>query len=381
MKRIVALWGALLLATTLTAQNTAQQVLSTTQKVNNYFMAKYADPTLPTNVKKVRPSNLWTRAVYYEGLMALNEIDPQERYLDYTDRWAAFHQWTPRNGIKTGDADDQCCEQTYMMRYVQTGKQEMLSPTLQNLDQQMQKANPKNQSLYGWWTWIDAIQMAMPAYMQAYKITGDKKYRDHAMQMYRWSRNECGGGLFNEKDGLWWRDADYVPPYKEPDGKDCYWSRGNGWVYAALVRCMNLLPEKSKEYKELKKDFLLMSEGLRKCQREDGFWNPSLVSTNYEMPETSGTALFLYGMAWGIQKGYLKAKVYSPVCDKAWTAMVRDAVHQDGFLGWMQGTGKDPSAGQPLSYTKVPDFEDYGTGCFLLGATEYFKLLQKNNVK
>ena len=239
MKRIAVLWGALLLTTTLMAQNTAQQVLSTTQKVNDYFMARYADPTLPTNVKKVRPSNLWTRAVYYEGLMALQEIDPQERYIDYTDRWAAFHQWTPRNGIKTGDADDQCCEQTYLMRYVQTGQKEMLSPTLQNLDLQMQKANPKNQSLYGWWTWIDAIQMAMPAYMQAYKITGDKKYRDHAMQMYHWSRNECGGGLFNEKDGLWWRDADYVPPYKEPDGKDCYWSRGNGWVYAALVRCMN----------------------------------------------------------------------------------------------------------------------------------------------
>ena len=377
MKRIAALWGALLLATTLTAQNTAQQVLSTTQKVNNYFMAKYADPTLPTNVKKVRPSNLWTRAVYYEGLMALNEIDPQERYLDYTDRWAAFHQWTPRNGIKTGDADDQCCEQTYMMRYVQTGKQEMLSPTLQNLDQQMQKANPKNQSLYGWWTWIDAIQMAMPAYMQAYKITGDKKYRDHAMQMYRWSRNECGGGLFNEKDGLWWRDADYVPPYKEPDGKDCYWSRGNGWVYAALVRCMNQLDQKDPAYKELKKDFLMMSKGLLACQREDGFWNPSLVSSNHAMTETSGTALFLYGMAWGIRNGLLKAKDYRGACDRAWAAMEKTSVHSDGFLGWMQGTGKDPSDGQPLSYNRVPDFEDYGTGCFLLGATEYYKLLTK----
>ena len=377
MKRIAVLWGALLLTTTLMAQNTAQQVLSTTQKVNNYFMARYADPTLPTNVKKVRPSNLWTRAVYYEGLMALQEIDPQERYIDYTDRWAAFHQWTPRNGIKTGDADDQCCEQTYLMRYVQTGQKEMLSPTLQNLDLQMQKANPKNQSLYGWWTWIDAIQMAMPVYMQAYKITGDKKYRDHAMQMYRWSRNECGGGLFNEKDGLWWRDADYVPPYKEPDGKDCYWSRGNGWVYAALVRCMNQLDKKDPAYKELKKDFLMMSKGLLACQREDGFWNPSLVSSNYAMTETSGTALFLYGMAWGIHNGLLKAKDYRSACDRAWAAMVKTSVHSDGFLGWMQGTGKDPSDGQPLSYTRVPDFEDYGTGCFLLGATEYYKLLTK----
>ena len=377
MKKIAILWGALMMATTLSAQNAAQQVLSTTQKVNDYFMAKYADPTLPTNVKKVRPSNLWTRAVYYEGLMALNEIDPQPRYMDYTDRWAEFHQWTPRNGVKTCDADDQCCEQTYLIRYEVNKNEKILSTTLENLDQQMQRANPKNQSVYGWWTWIDAIQMAMPVYMQVYKMTGDEKYRDHAMKMYRWSRNECGGGLFNEKDGLWWRDADYVPPYKEPDGKDCYWSRGNGWVYAALVRCMNQLDKKDKAYKELKKDFLMMSEGLKKCQREDGFWNPSLVSTNYAMTETSGTALFLYGMSWGIRNGLLKAKDYREACDRAWAAMAKTSVHNDGFLGWMQGTGKDPSDGQPLSYTRIPDFEDYGTGCFLLGATEYYKLLTK----
>jgi rhamnogalacturonyl hydrolase YesR len=360
------------------AQTHANEVLAVAQRVNNYFMQKYEDPTVPTNVKKIRPSSLWTRAVYYEGLMALQSIDPQQRYIDYAMTWAKFHQWTPRNGNNTCDADDQCCGQTYveLLPYTGMSEEEQLINVRANLAHQMQTPNPKNGSLYGWWTWIDAIQMAMPLYMQMYQLTGDKKYLDHGMKMYRWSRNECGGGLFNVKEGLWWRDADYVPPYKEPDGQQCYWSRGNGWVYAALVRCMNVLPKKSKAYKELKKDFLLMSAALLKCQREDGFWNPSLVSTNYAMPETSGTALFLYGMAWGIQQGYLKADVYRSACDKAWSAMVRVAVHLDGFLGWMQGTGKDPSAGQPLSYDKIPDFEDYVTGCFLLGAAEYYKLLK-----
>ena len=385
-KTILTLIALLMVSTTFAQSEQANNVMKTLRLANDYFMAKYADPTIPTNVNRVRPSSLWTRAVYYEGLMALYEIDPDQRYIDYTDRWANFHQWTPRNGITSCDADDQCCAQTYLIRYQQVGDEKMLTKVRENLDHQMQTPNDKKNataktkgtqpSLYGWWTWIDAIQMAMPIYMQMYKITGEAKYRDHGMAMYRWSRNECGGGLFNVKDGLWWRDADYVPPYKEPDGKDCYWSRGNGWVYAALVRCMNELSPKEKAYKELKKDFLLMSEGLRKCQREDGLWNPSLVSTNYAMPETSGTALFLYGMAWGIQKGFLKAKDYRSVCDRAWDAMVKTCVHRDGFLGWMQGTGKDPSAGQPLSYDKVPDFEDYGTGCFLLGAAEYFKLLK-----
>ena len=89
MKRIITLLTMAVSALTMTAQSaTADDVLSTARKANNYFMAKYADPTLPTNVKKVRPSSLWTRAVYYEGLMALYEIDQDQRYIDYTDRWA-----------------------------------------------------------------------------------------------------------------------------------------------------------------------------------------------------------------------------------------------------------------------------------------------------
>ena len=383
-KTIIALVALVGLTTTATAQN---NVLESAQKTNNYFMMKYSDPTLPTNVKKVRPSSLWTRAVYYEGLMALNAIDPQQRYIDYAMTWADFHKWTPRNGVNTLDADDQCCGQTYVeLAALKGGDQKaLLANVIANLDHQMVTPNSKKQtstpkaktnvnSLYGWWTWIDAIQMAMPLYMQIANVTGEQKYRDHAMQMYRWTRNECGGGLFNTKDGLWWRDADYVPPYKEKDGKDCYWSRGNGWVYAAIVRCMNQLSPKSKEYKELKKDFLLMSKGLLSCQHEDGFWHASLVSdADYPTPEMTGTALFLYGMAWGIQQGLLKAKAYRPACDKAWQALA-SCVHNDGFLGWNQGTGKEPSAGQPVTFDSVPDFEDYGTGCFLLGASEYYKL-------
>ena len=365
MKQIFALC---LVLCSLTAQG-QDDVLSAARQTNDYFMKKYSDPTQPTNVKKIRPSSLWTRAVYYEGLMALYGIDPQQRYLDYTARWSDFHKWTPRNGTKTTDADDQCCEQTYIEYNLLTGKGS-LDATKENLQKQMATDR------IDYWTWIDAIQMAMPVYVKMYAITKDKSYLDYAMKSYRWTRNECGGGCFNKKEGIWWRDKDYVPPYKEKDGKNCYWSRGNGWVYAALVRSMNELPVKSKEYKELKKDFLLMSEALILCQHDDGFWHASLVSdADYPGPEMTGTALFLYGMAWGIRQGLLD-EMYRTACDKAWQAL-RSCLHKDGFLGWNQGTGKDPSAGQPVTFTSVPDFEDYGTGCYLLGLSEYYKLLKK----
>ena len=50
--------------------------------------------------------------------------------------------------------------------------------------------------------------------------------------------------------------------------------------------------------------------------------------------------------------------------------MVADVVHTNGFLGWVQGTGKQPSDGQPVTADSVPNFEDYGLGCFLLGGSE-----------
>ena len=370
MRKIITLATFLSLAFMANAQ-TAQDVLETAQKANDYFMAKYDDPTKPTFVRKIRPSSLWTRAVYYEGLMELYTIDQQQRYIDYAMRWADFHNWTPRNGVTTTDADDQCCGQTYYLLQPFTERQNPMEKVLENLDKQIASGR------CDYWTWIDAIQMAMPLYAMAYKQTGDRKYIDYAMKAYRWSRNECGGGLFNTANGFWWRDKDYVPPYKEADGKDCYWSRGDGWGYAALVRVMDVIGKKDKYYKELKRDFVMMSKAFASCQREDGFWNVSLVSpVTYGGKEATGTSLFLYGMAWGMRNGILKEKEYRHIADKAWTALATESVHADGFLGWVQGTGKDPSAGQPVTYTSVPDFEDYGTGCFLMGATEYFKLVK-----
>ena len=127
MKKLITLFAVTAISLSAVAQNAKQtEVLNVARNANDYFMAKYKDPTEPTNVKRIRPSSLWTRAVYYEGLMALYGIDKQQRYIDYTDTWANFHQWTPRNGIKTRDADDQCCGQTYLERFVMTGDCSML---------------------------------------------------------------------------------------------------------------------------------------------------------------------------------------------------------------------------------------------------------------
>ena len=131
------------------AQKTEKQkeIIDLVHRTNDYFMQKYNDPTKDTFVKKLRTSNLWTRAVYYEGLMALYDIDPQQRYIDYTDRWADYHKWTARGSVNDMDADNQCCQQTYIDRHVQSGMKKDMSKVKENLDHQMATGK------YSYWTW------------------------------------------------------------------------------------------------------------------------------------------------------------------------------------------------------------------------------------
>ncbi|MGI5974154.1 MAG: glycoside hydrolase family 88 protein [Paludibacter sp.] len=348
-----------------------RDVLKSMVQVNDYFMKKYADYTETSYVRGVRrPSNIWTRGVYYEGLMALYSIYPKENYYQYTYDWASYHNWNMRNGCTTRNADDHCCGQTYIDMYrISPQSPDMIKNIKASMDMLVNTPQVDD------WTWIDAIQMAMPVLAKLGKLTGEQKYYDKMWEMYACTRNTLNGGLYNQKEGLWWRDADFMPPYEEPNGRNCYWSRGNGWVYAALVRVLDEIPNNEKHYRAYLKDFLAMSKALKAIQRGDGFWNVSLHDPgHYGGKETTGTSLFVYGMAWGINNNILSAEEYLPIVIKAWNAMVTEAVHPNGFLGYVQGTGKEPKDGQPVTYDSVPDFEDYGVGCFLLAGTEVYKL-------
>ena len=378
MKKLSILFCTAVLACSLSNQEVQAQALpeqkETLQsliKVNDYFMKKHADYTLPSFRDNIRPSNIWTRGVYYEGLMALYGIYPREDYYRYTYDWAAYHKWGMRNGNTTRNADDQCCGQVYIDLYnLCPSDPAMLRNIKASIDMVVNTPQVND-----WW-WVDAIQMAMPIYAKLGKMSGEQKYYDKMWDLYSYTRNTHGeAGMYNAKEGLWWRDHDFDPPYKEPNGKNCYWSRGNGWVYAALVRVLNEIPATEVHRQNYINDFLTMSKALKQCQRKDGFWNVSLHDeSNFGGKETSGTALFVYGMAWGVRNGLLDRKEYLPILLKAWNAMTKEAVHPNGFLGYVQGTGKEPKDSQPVTYTSVPDFEDYGVGCFLLAGTEVYKL-------
>ncbi|GAB4014797.1 glycoside hydrolase family 88 protein [Spirosoma migulaei] len=341
---------------------------------NAYFMKAWPDPGKEIVTNKTRPSNIWTRAVYYEGLMALYGIDKKKAYYDYAVEWGEKHQWGLRSGSNTRNADDQCCGQTYIDLFLIDKKPERLHDIKASIDAMVKSDKIDD------WNWVDALQMAMPVFAQLGVLEKDRTvantYFEKMYQIYNYSKTRHGGnGLYNPEDHLWWRDKDFVPPYKEPNGQDCYWSRGNGWVVAALVRVLDIIPKDAPHREEYEKTYLEMMKALSPLQRPDGYWNVSLHDpTNYGGKELTGTALFIYGMAWGVNHGLLDGKTYRPIMAKAWNAMATDSVHPNGFLGYVQGTGKEPKDGQPVTYDSKPDFDDYGLGCFLLAGTELCKL-------
>lgn len=347
-----------------------KEVLKVLELTNQYFMNKWPDAGKSIITDKERPSNIWTRAVYYEGLMALHAINPQPKYYDYAYQWGDKHQWNLRDGVKTRNADNQACGQTYIDLFQKDKKPFQILNIKTSIDSMMASGKIDD------WSWIDAIQMAMPVYAKLGVVYNNNDYFKRMYEMYAFTKYKHGGkGLYNPADHLWWRDKDFVPPYKEPNGDNCYWSRGNGWVVAALVRVLNTIPKEESHRSEYLDDYMNMISALVPLQRKDGFWNVSLHdNTHFEGKELSGTALFTYGMAWGVNNGLLNRKEYLPVILKAWNAMVKEGVHANGMLGYVQGTGKEPKDSQPVSYDKIPDFEDFGLGCFLLAGTEVYKL-------
>jgi len=89
-------------------------------------------------------------------------------------------------------------------------------------------------------------------------------------------------------------------------------------------------------------------------------------------------------MAWCVNNGLIAKNDYLATIAKAWNGIADSAIHANGFLGYVQGTGSKPgdmgsATGLP-TYNSVPDFDDYGLGCVLLAGSEVAKLSDVTNI-
>ena len=186
----------------------------------------------------------------------------------------------------------------------------------------------------------------------------------------------ANGIMYDEETGLYFRDGKYVyPKHTTAAGKKDFWARGDGWVLAAFAKILQDLPKKDKHRKAYIAYYKKQAQAVAGCQQPEGYWTRSMLDPE-QAPgrETSGTALFCYGMQWGINHGFLKKKVYQPIVDKAWEYLATIALQPDGTVGYVQPIGEKAIPGQVVDQRSVTNF---GTGAFLLAACEYYRHLKK----
>ncbi len=141
-------------------------------------MNNWPDPGKTIVTNRERPSNIWTRGVYYEGLMALYNIDKQKKYYDYAVLWGEKHKWGMRSGPTTRNADDQTCGQTYIDLYMIDKKPERIKDIKASIDE-MVKSDKSDD-----WNWIDALQMAMPVFTKLGIVYNDTSYFRKMYDLY-----------------------------------------------------------------------------------------------------------------------------------------------------------------------------------------------------
>jgi len=301
---------------------------------------------------------IWTWSVLYSGFMAASDSLGDPKYRDAMMAMAQKFDWKLRSHLP--NADDQSVGQTYLELYLLKKDPTMIKPTQEELEDIL--AAPRETAIPGkeiaWW-WCDALFMAPPVWSRMYAATGDRKYIDYLDE--EWAKTS--DRLYDTKEHLYFRDSTYLTR-TEANGKKMFWSRGNGWVMGGIVRTLQYLPEddpaRAKYIEQLKE----MAASLAAIQSPDGLWRAGLLdSSDYDLPEVSGSALITFALAAGVNHGWLDQKVYRPVIEKAWVGMLHH-VYADGRLGCIQQTGAEP---QPF---KASSSYTYGVGGFLLAGSE-----------
>ncbi len=335
------------------------------------IMAKAADWQLAN--PSPEPPLRWTQAALYTGMMALYDVSGDSKYR------AAMMAVGRANGWKTGSrpyhADDYCVGQMYCEMYGIEHDPAMIAPLRELFDYIL--AHPsaapvgeivKEEGVPGgvmrWW-WCDALFMGPPAWAGLYKATGEKKYLDFMVREWK----ATSDFLYDRNEHLYFRDQSYFTQW-EANGAKVFWSRGNGWVMAGLVRVLQILPSKHPDRPFFVKQFREMAEAALACQQPDGCWRSSLLDpASYPIPESSGSGFFCYAFAWGVNRGLLPRRRFEPAALKAWSGLT-GFVTPEGKLTHVQPVGADPKHFDPeLTQT-------YGVGAFLLAGSEVYRMVR-----
>ncbi len=295
-------------------------------------------------------ANDWIHGAMWAGILATYQATGDVKYLAAVKAWGQGNGWGLSGGVTT-NADNQCAAPTYFDVYLTApgaGNSNMVTGAKLSFDAMVAAGNAG-------WTWEDALFMSPPGLTRLGVIEGDSKY--FALLDANWWK--AYASLFVPADGLMCRD---------PGCNGVYWGRGNGWVVAGTARVLEFLPPSDARVADYVAMLATMAAALKPWQGADGLWRSDITNpARYPNPETSGTGLITYAVAWAINHGMLDRATYAAVAQKGWQGLV-GAVGGDGMLGYVQPVGAGPA---PATATSTPP---NGVGAFLLASSKQAQL-------
>lgn len=349
---VAGLAGAGLVAAPPAMASTAPQATPPTQcsaiqdmvSADNYWVANGTDTA----------SADWQNSTFQVGNIAMVRTSGVTNHVTYPWAEANNYQLPADPANRPFFPDDEAAGEAYLALYYYHPNPASLQSLRDRVAGEVASVTAGNDDYFDY---VDALNMAMPSFAQLGVMDNSQADLDTMHTLF----DNARGHLYNPLLGLWYRDASDV-------GTGTFWSRGNGWAFAALAKVLAQLPKTAQHRAEYLQVYRRMALSILALQRPDGFWNVDLLNPfDHGGPESSGTSLFTYGLAWGINNGVLPAKVFQPAVERAWHGLTTTALQPSGLLGYVQGPAKGPHDAQPVTAT---DTAAYGVGAFLLAGTQ-----------
>ncbi|MDD4489584.1 MAG: glycoside hydrolase family 88 protein [Paludibacter sp.] len=223
---------------------------------------------------------------------------------------------------------------------------------------------------YKYTIWLDDIYMSVPALVQMYALTKENKYLEDAInQVIRFTEK-----LFIPKRSLFMHS--YVTTMEVHPAY--FWGRANGWATLAMSELLNLLPTEHPRYQEVLDIFKKHCWGLINCQASNGMWH-QLLDRNDSYLESSATAMFVYGLAKGVNRGWLDEKVFGPPALLGWNGLSTQINNTGQIENVCVGTGVAYDVGY-YYFRHVHPYTSHGYGPVLLAGAEILEMIKNKKI-
>jgi unsaturated rhamnogalacturonyl hydrolase len=302
----------------------------------------------------------WFNALFIKGDIEAYRMTGNKKYLTYATGWANHNKWLlPRNAPNL-DGPEASQEYTDLYELDPAHPAKDIADAVAYLKKETARVQGGHVSDMNY---VDAVRLgALSDFARLGVPMKQPSWTAAAAKMFAYTESH----IYDKKHSLWWRDSRWV-------GTTQHWSRGNGWIVIALTDTIAALPAGDANRAHYISLLNAMFTELAKDQQSGGYWTADVDHPSaFPAPESSGTSFFTYGIAKGIQAGYVDKTKYLPVLTKAWNWLKKTALHSNGVVGYVQGPSSHPSQHQPISPTAT---SNYGVGAFLMAGVEASKLV------